>query len=180
MRILKENAICLVIDVQERLFPYIWENETLKNNIARLAEGLKILQVPIIVTEQYTKGLGATLPEIAVACSDAEKLEKMAFSCCDDNGIYSAIQLSEKKQIILCGIESHICVQQTCLDLLAAGYTPVVIADCVSSRKLSDKETALMRMRKAGAIITSYEAILFELCRFAGTDSFKAISKIVK
>ena len=180
MRILKEDTLCLVIDIQERLFPFIAENEQLTNNVKRLIQGIRAMEVPLIVTEQYNKGLGFTLPEIKESCQNVPTFEKSAFSCCDDEHILKAILTTRKKNIILCGIESHICVQQTALDLIEKGFQPVVISDCVSSRKLSDKETAIMRMRKAGAIVTSYESILFELCRFAGTEQFKAISKIVK
>ena len=180
MRILKENTLALVIDIQERLFPFIAENQQLTENTKRLIEGLKALEIPIIITEQYKKGLGLTMPEISVLLPNAESHEKMAFSCCDDEGITNAIVASGKKQIILCGIESHICVLQTTIDLAAKGFTPIVVADCVSSRNLYNKKIALKRMIKEGAIVTTYESILFELCRFAGGDQFKVISKLVK
>jgi nicotinamidase-related amidase len=180
MRILKENTLAIVIDIQERLFPYIAENEKLTENCKRLIEGLKALEIPIIVTEQYRKGLGLTIPEISSVLHNTEPHEKMAFSCCDDEIISRTIGVSGKKNIILCGIESHICVLQTTIDLIEKGYTPIVVADCVSSRSLINKEIALKRMIHEGAIITSYESILFELCRFAGNEQFKAISKLVK
>ena len=180
MRILKENTLALVIDIQERLFPFIAENQQLTENTKRLIEGLKALEIPIIVTEQYKKGLGLTIPEVSAVLPNSEPLEKMAFSCCDDETILKAIAASGKKNIILCGIESHICVLQTTIDLIEKGYTPIVVADCVSSRSLNNKEIALKRMIHEGAIVTSYESILFELCRFAGGEQFKAISKLVK
>lgn len=180
MRIKKENSIALIIDIQERLLPVVDQNQELTANVTRLVEGLKVLDIPIIVSEQYRKGLGNTVTEISNLISPFEPLEKLAFSCCDDNNIMNVIKASGKKNVIICGIESHICVLQTVIDLLANGFVPVVVADCVSSRKPSDKKTGLYRMRSEGAVITSYESILFELCQFAGTDQFKAISKIIK
>jgi nicotinamidase-related amidase len=180
MRILKENTLGLVIDIQERLFPFIAENQQLTENVKRLIDGLKILEVPIIVTEQYKKGLGLTIPEISNSIGNFEPLEKMAFSCCDDEAIINAIVASGKKNILLCGIESHICVLQTTIDLIEKGFTPIVVADCISSRNLYNKKIALKRMIKEGAIVTTYESILFELCRVAGGDQFKGISKLIK
>jgi len=180
MRILKENTLAIVIDIQERLFPYISENQQLTENTKRLIEGLKIFEIPIIISEQYKKGLGLTITEISSILPNIEPKEKMAFSCCDDDGIFKTLTSYGKKNIILCGIESHICVLQTTIDLIDNGFTPIVVADCVSSRSLYNKKIALKRMAKEGAVITTYESILFELCRFAGNEQFKAISKLVK
>ena len=180
MRILKENTAGLIIDMQERLFPFIQNNEELTKNTKILIEGLKHLEIPIIVTQQYTKGLGGTIEPINLSLGNYQHLEKMAFSCCDDTGFMSAINNFNKKHVIIAGIESHVCVLQTTIDLLENNYQPVVIEDCVSSRTLNNKNMAIERMRQEGAIITTYESILFELCRFSGTDAFKAISKLVK
>ena len=180
MRILKENSLCLVIDIQEKLFPYIFENEILINNVNKLIEGLKIFDVPVIVTEQYKKGLGATVSAISGNLKDDSIFEKMSFSCCDDEPILNELKKRNKKNIIVCGIESHICVLQTTIDLVEQGFQPIVVADCVSSRKLTDKLIALDRAKQEGAIITTYESLLFELCRYAGSDSFKTLAKIIK
>jgi nicotinamidase-related amidase len=180
MRILKENTIALIIDIQERLLPVIAENTELTANTQRLIEGLKVLGIPMLVSEQYRKGLGNTVPEISNLIQPFESMEKLAFSCCDDDGIMAQIKASGKTNVIICGIESHICVLQTTLDLIENGFTPVVIADCIGSRKASDKKTGLYRMRSEGAVISSYESILFELCRYAGNEQFKAISKLIK
>jgi nicotinamidase-related amidase len=180
MRILKENTLGLVIDYQERLLPHIHENQQLLANTLVLIEGLKALEIPLIVTEQYRKGLGITVPEIKNLFSPFDPMEKVSFSCYDDQGICKALAATGQKSVVICGIEAHVCVLQTAIDLMENNYMPVVVADCISSRKPDDKQTAIKRMRQEGIIITSCEAILFELCRAAGTDQFKAISKLVK
>lgn len=180
MRILKEKAIAVVIDIQERLFPAIHENEKLSRNVPLLIEGLKVLDVPLIVTEQYVKGLGPTIPEVAASIQGIERIEKSSFSCCDEPRFMMDVASSGRDQVIIAGIESHVCVLQTVIDLQHAGYHAVVVEDCISSRKLSDKMMALERMRREGAVITTYEAILFELLRHSGGETFKAISRLVK
>lgn len=180
MRILKENTAALIIDMQERLFPHIYQNQQLQKNCAILIKGLKLLEIPLLLTEQYSKGLGATIAPIQILLEENTPLEKMAFSCCGSEDFMKNLQAVNKKFVVICGIEAHVCVQQTVIDLLEKNYQPVVIADCISSRKEADKNIALERMRQAGAVITSYESILFELCRVAGTEQFKQISKLVK
>jgi nicotinamidase-related amidase len=180
MRILKENSAGLIIDIQERLFPFIHENEKLTKNTRILIDGLKVLEVPLIVTQQYTRGLGATIVPVAESLGDFEYLEKTAFSCCDDNDFNTVLAGVDRKFIIISGIETHVCVLQTTIDLLEKNFVPVVVEDCVSSRNPGDKAVAIARMRKEGAIISTYESILFELLRYSGTDQFRAISKLVK
>jgi isochorismate hydrolase len=180
MRILKNQSIGLIIDIQDRLFPHIKKNKRLERNVEVLIEGLKILDVPIMITEQYRKGLGPTIPSVAAAVNMEEMIEKIAFSCCDEPKFQEKLALTGKKFVIMAGIETHVCVLQTCLDLLDNGFQPVVIEDCVSSRNLNDKTIAIERMRQSGALISSYESILFELCRVSRTDEFKAISNLVK
>jgi nicotinamidase-related amidase len=180
MRILREETISLIIDVQERLFPHMAEGEILKKNLLTLIEGLKVLNIPLVLTQQYTKGLGPSLKEIREALPAVPPLEKMTFSCCDEPVIMQELKTSQRKKVLLAGIETHVCVLQTALDLLAVGFQPVLIRDCVSSRKLSDKETALLRMQQEGVWFSSAESVLFELTRTSGTDTFKAISKLVK
>jgi nicotinamidase-related amidase len=180
MRILSEETVGLVIDYQERLLPHMYEKERLIENSAILIEGLKALEIPIIVTEQYRKGLGSTVPEVRNILPLINPLEKTSFSCCDDGGINKAIVGNGLKFVVMCGIESHVCVLQTAIDLIEKNFVPVVVADCISSRKEHDKQIAVERMRQEGAIISSYESILFELCRIAGTAQFRTISKLVK
>jgi nicotinamidase-related amidase len=179
-RLLKEDTACIVIDIQERLYPFIYENDALTKNLITLIKGLKILKIPLIVTQQYTKGLGDTIVPVKEALDVYEHIEKMSFSCCGDKVFMDSLDKLNKKNVILVGIESHVCVLQTALDLLDKGYTPVLIEDCVSSRKVNDKTIAVERMRSEGAVISTYESILFELAMVSGTDEFKAISKLVK
>ncbi len=180
MRIPKDKSALLVIDIQERLFPFISENEKLVKYLPILIEGMKVLEVPIFVTEQYVKGLGETIATVARLTEGIPRTEKMAFSCCDEPTFMEKLALSGKDHIIIAGIESHVCVLQTTLDLLKNGFHPIVVEDCVSSRRLNDKAIAIERMRREGAIITTYESLLFELLRYSGTEQFKAISKLVK
>ena len=180
MRIKKEDTLALIIDFQERLFPFIHESEKLTKNAVRLIQGLKALDIRMIVTQQYTKGLGGTSKEISDAIGDYQHVEKDSFSCCGSDEVCSSLKYFGKKNVIVFGIESHVCVLQTVIDLIAMGYQPVLIEDCVSSRNPNDKMIAIERMRQEGAIISTYESILFELCVVSGTDTFKAISKIVK
>ena len=180
MKIRKEDTVAVVIDMQERLLPHIFDWERILKNTLKLIEGLQTLTVPVLITQQYTKGLGATDNEIVKLIPDFGFTEKIAFSCCREPEFMNKLNAIGKKTVIVCGIESHICVLQTCIDLLEAGYLPVVVEDCVSSRTHNDKVIAIERMRQEGAIITTTESILFELTQCAGTEEFKAISKIVK
>jgi nicotinamidase-related amidase len=180
MRIQEEDTIAVIIDVQQRLYPFIFEYEKLTDKLVRLVKGLKVLNIGIIVTEQYSKGLGHTIPEVQEALGEYEHLEKMSFSCCGLDDFNTVLKNTGKKNVIIAGIESHVCVLQTVLDLSEQKYQPVLIEDCVSSRNLNDKKIAIERMGKEGAIISTCESILFELLEFSGTEEFKAISKIVK
>jgi len=180
MRILRDQAAGLVIDIQEKLFPYISGNENLALNSGILIRGLQALMIPILVTEQYTKGLGPTVQPLRELFETGQSLEKLAFSCCDDLTIMNQLSTLNKKFIIITGIEAHVCVLQTAIDLLERDFIPVVIEDCVSSRRLNDKNMAINRMRRMGAVISTYESVLFELLRYSGTEEFRAISKLVK
>ena len=180
MRIKKANTVGLIIDIQERLFPHIDGCEQLEKNVQILINGLKALEVPVLVTEQYKKGLGETIESIAQLVQGYKHTEKMAFSCCDEPTIIEELELTTKRCVLIAGIESHIRVLQTAIDLKERGFIPVVIEDCVSSRSFENKRIAMERLRQEGVIVSSYESILFELCRYAGTDAFKTISKLVK
>lgn len=206
MRIILEQTSALLIDVQERLFPHMYEQETLEHNLPILLTGLRILGVPLLVTQQYTKGLGSTIPALQetlgwttssafaaqkraastdpagtpVPTGDAPYIEKIAFSCFDEPAFTKAFEALGRKRILLAGIEAHVCVLQTAVDLQQAGYTPVVIENCTSSRRENDKRIAFERLRAEGILVSTYESILFELTREAGTDTFRAISRLVK
>lgn len=180
MRIKKENTIGVIIDIQSRLYPFIQDTDVLTKNNSILIKGLRVLNVPIVVTQQYTKGLGETIPELAEVLGDYKHIEKTAFSCCDEPHFNENLALASKMYVIVTGIEAHVCVMQTVNDLIGQGYIPVVVEDCIGSRKPNDKKMAVERMRQAGAIITTYESVLFELLKYSGTDQFREISQLVK
>jgi len=180
LRIFARETVALVVDIQEKLFPYINNHNSLQTNCEILLSGLNVLNIPIVVTEQYPKGLGPTINSIKSLIKDFGPIEKLSFSCCGEQKFLDVLHDYGKRNVIIFGIETHVCVLQTVIDLIERGYHPVIIEDCVSSRKSSDRETALKRMAREGVIITTYESILFELCEVAGTDQFKQISKLVK
>ena len=180
MRINRENSAGLVIDIQGKLFPHMDQNEALLKKCTTLIEGLKVLEVPLVITEQYPKGLGATVDDIAALVDEDPLVEKITFSCCDEPAVLQTVPIQNRKTIIICGIEAHVCVMQTVVDFLASGYTAVVVEDCISSRNPEDKRVAIERMRSEGAVITTCESILFELARVAGTAEFKSISRLIK
>ncbi|MFN8367042.1 MAG: hydrolase [Candidatus Kapaibacterium sp.] len=180
MRILANETIALCIDIQSKLFPHIHDNQRLEKNARTLIQGISTLSIPIVVTEQYVKGLGETIESVKEVLPSYSPLEKKCFSCADDEVIFNTIGGYNCKNIIMFGIESHVCVLQTCIDIIERGFTPVVVEDCIGSRKLYDNYVAIERMKKEGAIIATYESILFELCRVSGAETFKTISALVK
>ncbi len=181
MRILAENTLALVVDFQDKLIPVIKGNSQLLHNTQILLKGLKLLQIPMIVTQQYTKGLGMTIPSLMETMGEDKVFyDKITFSCADDEKILEQIEKRGKTNIIICGAEAHICVLQSVIDLLEKGFCVVLIEDCIGSRKESDKKTALCRAVSEGAVIASYESILFELTRTAKSEVFKQISALIK
>jgi nicotinamidase-related amidase len=149
-------------------------------NCQVLIQGLSELVIPLLVTQQYSKGLGETIPEIKSVISDFSFIEKRNFSCWDELVVIENLKELDAKNIIICGIESHVCVLQTAVDLKEAGFNPIVVMDCVSSRSKESIETAKDRFRFEGIMMTSYESILFELARSSASPEFKAISRLVK
>ncbi len=181
MRIFKESAAAITVDIQSKLFPSISEKEKVEENANKLIKGLKVFDIPLIVTEQYPEGIGPTIDSVKNALDDDyQPIEKTAFSCCQSKEVMKFLTDFDKTQVILFGIETHVCVLQTALDLLELGGNPVIVEDCVSSRRMYDKEIAIERMRQEGAIITTYESLLFEICQESKTPEFKEILKIVK
>lgn len=179
--ILKRDLSCLIIiDVQEKILPVMVNPDLVLNNILKLIKGFKILQIPIFFTEQYPKGLGATAAPLLSELQDMQNIQKMSFSCFGAENLFEQLKAKKIEQVIVCGIESHVCVQQTVLDLLANAFQVNVPADAISSRKEMDYNIAVSRMQKHGAEITTTESVLFELLEVCGTDEFKQISKIVK
>jgi len=179
-RIKRTQAVLLVVDIQEKLLPAMQEPARVLQNAVRLVQGAQILRVPVWVTEQYRKGLGPTVPELAAAIPGFAPLEKMVFSALGAEGLRQRFQDLNIQQAIICGIEAHVCVTQTCLDLLEIGLQPFVVADAVSSRSSEDCRMGLDRMRHVGAVIVSTEMVLFELLERAGTPEFKQILPLVK
>lgn len=174
------STVLLIIDVQEKLLPVMHEKEKLVVNIQNLIRGIQVLKIPIIATEQYPKGLGRTVPEIAELIPDIEPLAKTSFSCYGDAGFKNMLDSYGRKQVIICGIECHVCVYQTAVDLKAAGYEVQVAADAVSSRTAENREIGSNLMRQTGITVTGTETVLFELLKIAEGEKFKAISRIVK
>ena len=180
MRILKENTVGLIIDIQEKLFPVMHEKEKFLETTKTLIEGLQLLEIPLILTQQYTKGLGETVSEIKSLFSPFEPIEKRAFSCCDKPELVDKLSELKAKNIIICGIESHVCVLQTAIDLKDTGLNPIIVMDCVSSRKPESIDLSKERFRFEEIMMTSMESILFELTRSSSSTEFKTISKLVK
>lgn len=175
-----KNALLLVIDIQDKLLPAMRNHEELEKTTETLIKGCRLMEIPILVTQQYTKGLGETIPPLKAAIGEFEPIEKITFSCCGNSGFLRVLEETGKNNIIISGIESHICVQQTVLDLLEAGYSIYVIADCIGSRKETDQMYAEQRMQQAGAILTTAESILFELLISADHPNRKEISSLIK
>ncbi|PQO45259.1 hydrolase [Blastopirellula marina] len=171
-----KNTALLVIDMQEKLLPSIDAAARVTWNTRRLLDGAAILEVPVLGTEQYPKGLGATVPEIAERLGEVP--EKLEFSSC--NCVAEKLTKLNRPKVLLAGIEAHVCVQQTALDLLALGYDVLLAVDAIGSRFRQDKRIALRRMESCGVTLTTTEAALFEWCRVAGTPQFKQISGLVR
>jgi nicotinamidase-related amidase len=178
----RQQAALLVIDAQTRLLPHIDRHEEVVAGAAALIETAGLFRLPILATVQYTSGLGHTHDQLASLLAErgVTPREKAAFSVCRDEPCLSALRGLGRRQVIITGIEAHVCVQQTVLHLLEASLLPVVCADAVSSRRARDRELALERMRAAGAVVTTTEAVMFELCEVSGTPEFKALLAIVK
>lgn len=176
----KESSALLIIDLQERILPVIRNIDLVIENTLKLIKGFKILQLPVFYTEQYPKGLGPTSQKILEELEGYSAINKMSFSCSGAGDLFSEFRKKQISQIVVCGVESHVCVQQTVLDLLANNFQVNLAADAVSSRKEIDYKTALERMKTLGAEVTTTESILFELLEVCGTPEFKEVSKIVK
>jgi len=170
----------VLIDAQEKLANVMAQDEMhhVTQQTALLLQAAKLLSVPVLVTEQYPKGLGATLASLQ-AHYDAKPIEKLAFSCVQVPQFARQL-VGDRPQVILAGMETHICVLQTALDLLARGKQVLVVEDAVISRHLDNKKNAILRMRQAGCVITNAESVVFEWLRVAQGDAFKTISKLIR
>jgi len=175
----RNRAVFVLVDIQDRLLDVMHGKEELIQNSNRLVEASKILGIPLIVSEQYPKGLGPTSARIPLP-SDTRPIEKASFSCFGSDEFIERLHHMGKDTLIIFGTEAHICVLKTALDALGKGLQAHVVADAVSSRKASDKQYALDRMRQSGVFIVSAEMALFQLMDKAGSEEFKSVSALIK
>jgi nicotinamidase-related amidase len=177
----REHAALAVIDMQEAFRLVIPDFGEVASRIAKAVEGARLLEVPVIVTEQYPKGLKHTAEEIIPHLSAEPKvIEKICFSSCGAEDFQSQLISRNIKQVIVCGIEAHICVTQTVIDLLARGLEVHLLVDCITSRKRESKDVALARLTQAGAVPSNLEMALFEMMRTADSPQFKAVQSLIK
>jgi nicotinamidase-related amidase len=170
-----DRCALIVVDIQEKLLPAIFQKEQLVRNVQILIRLARILKIPAIVSTQYAKGLGTTIPDIASLLPEAQAIDKMAFSCFGSDVFCSVLKRlpGNRNTVLLCGMESHICVNQTALGALREGYIVHVASDAVGSRTEWNWKIGLERMRASGAVISSTEMMTYELLRSSGTASFK-------
>ena len=176
----RDRCVLLVIDIQGNLASLVYQKEKVLENVSKMVKGMKVLGIPVLLTEQYPRGLGPTVPEVRGLLPDVEPIEKTSFSCMGSSEFVRRLEDLGRDQIILVGIEAHICVYQTAIDLKERGFHVEVVADAVSSRRPVDREVSLQRMASTGIALTTTEMALFELLRVARTPEFKEISRIVK
>ncbi len=174
-----EDTVLVVIDIQEGFRPAVIDFDSVAASTATLVQAANVLQLPVLVTEQYPKGLGGTVQEVAEYLPEISPIEKTCFSAAGVDQFMKALDETMRKQVLLCGVESHVCVWQTADDLLASGFKVHVARDAVTSRTDVNIQTGLQKMERSGAVITTVETALFELLGRAGTDEFKAIQKLV-
>ena len=176
----RTDTAIIVIDVQEKLLPHIADNEEMVFNIERILEAANELQIPVFVSEQYPKGLGHTISEFEVLLDSFPVYEKSMFSIRECEPLWEQLQKRDIKNVLLVGIETHVCVFQSAMDLLANGYEVYVCIDAVGSRFEEDYMTAMQRMETSGVTLLTTEMAMFEWCEAAGTPEFKSISKLVQ
>lgn len=175
-----ENTVLVVVDVQEKLSRAMHEEKAFIAGAVKVVTGAKILGLPVIRTEQNPKGLGETVPEVAELLTDVPAVTKLSFSCCGEPNFLEQLAALNRKQVLILGIESHVCVYQTVADLVRDGYEVQVVADAVSSRTPGNKAIGLERCKELGASLTSAETALFELLKTADGEKFKQMLKVVK
>jgi nicotinamidase-related amidase len=177
-----EQCALIVVDMQEKLLPPIWEKERLVRNVQLLIRLAGILKIPALVTTQYAKGLGNTLPDIASMLPDSTPIDKLMFSCFASDAFCSLLKRlpGQRTTVLLCGMETHICLMQTALGALREGYLVHVASDAVSSRTELNWRIGLGRMRAAGAILSSTEMMIYELLRSSGTPAFRELLPYLK
>ena len=172
-RLTPQNAVLVIVDVQEKLMAVMQRRDEVVGNIKKLAAAAKVLGVPTLVTTQYAKGIGPTLVEVTEAAGNPSALDKITFSCCGHEEFAKTVKELRRPRVLLCGVEAHVCVQQTAIDLMSDGRSVYVCADAVCSRHDSDRDVAITRMRDCGAVITTVESAVYEMLRQAGSAEFK-------
>jgi len=176
----RDRSVLVIIDVQEKLFPHVHEYERVLTRIDLLITGAKLMGIPMLLSEQYPKGLGATIPQVLEMIPGVQPFIKTDFSCAAAQGFKEQLTSLHRDQVILAGIEAHICVAQTALDLTHKGERVIVVADAVSSRRPFDAKIALDRLKQSELMLSTAEAVVFEWLRRAGTEEFKAIQPKLK
>ncbi len=177
----RDQAVLIVIDVQERLVPAMKEKvyKKVRSNIELLIEGAKQLGIPVVTTEQYPRGLGHTVAELAKVCGETV-IEKISFGCCGEPKFNDVMKMIDRKQVIVTGMEAHVCVYQTVLGLLEDSYAVHLVRDAICSREKENFQAAVANAGAAGAVISTTEMALFQMLKEAGTPEFKAIAKLIK
>ena len=176
----RHRSCLLVVDIQERLAPAMSDLERALRNSAILMQGAARLGVPMLVSEQYPKGLGSTLPEIKRLAPAEAIVRKVHYSCAGEPELRRRLDELGRSQIVVCGMETHVCVLQSALGLRQAGFEPAVVADATASRAPSNREAALERLRADGVDIVTTERVIFEWLEHAGTDEFREVSRLIK
>jgi nicotinamidase-related amidase len=177
---LSDDSILIIIDIQERLAGAMQVKDAVISNCLHLIELAKMISIPVLVTEQYPKGLGRTVEEIKKAVPDYQPIEKVSFSCCGEQEFINKLRALNRKTIVMTGMETHVCVLQTCIELLKEGFNVHLVKDAVCSRTKENWNTGVEFMRDAGAVISCTETVLFQFLRVAGTEEFKTISKRIR
>jgi len=175
----KEKTALLVIDLQEKLLPYVWRRDFVVENLGKMIGTARILDMPVIVTEHYPRGLGATVPEIRELFEDFRPMEKIIFGALDQPEVLAAVESLEVENLLVTGIETHICIAQTALQALREGYRVHVISDAVSSRTEENWKVGIERIRDAGCTVSSTEMAIYELLHRAGTPEFKQVLELI-
>lgn len=175
-----KQTMLLIVDVQESFRKQLKDLDLLTRNITILAEAAKILKIPVFLTEQYPQGLGKTIAEISACLGEHKYFEKSAFSCCRAGKFMEELDGTGRKQVIVCGIEAHVCVSQTVHELLDQNYVVHIVKDAIASRSERNKEVAWEKMVTSGAVPASVESCLFEMLGESGTETFKAVQRLVK
>ena len=180
-RIVKDEAALVVVDFQERMVPAMYDGAGAVTEAVKLIKGFIAIGCPVLVTQQYTKGLGESVAEIKEAFEPFEYIEKSSFSVMGDEHFRNVINGTGRKTVVLCGVEAHVCVMQSALDMMEAGYDVFLATDAISSRRERDEQPAIMRMIHSGVTLTTVESVLFELLdNDSKSDTFKTISRLIK